>query len=53
LNWRGDVALELGDEITTPVYKRGTTTVNDDFYVFKTKINYDGTLNSVLEGRKI
>ena len=53
LNWRGDMALELGDEITVPVYQRGTTTVNDDFYVFKTKLDYDGTLKAATEGRKI
>ena len=53
LNWRGDMSLELGDEITVPVYQRGTTTVNDDFYVFKTKLDYDGTLKAATEGRKI
>lgn len=53
LNWRGDMALELGDEITVPVYQRGTTTVNDDFYVYKNKLDFDGTLKAATDGRKI
>lgn len=53
MNWRGDPALELGDEIRVPVYQRGATTVNNEFYIFKNKLDFDGTLKETTEGRKI
>jgi hypothetical protein len=53
VNWRGDPALELGDEITVPTYQRGATTLTADFYIFKNKIDFDGTLKSTTEGRKL
>lgn len=51
INWRGDPALELGDEISVPIYQRNLTTIQGEFYIFKIKTDFDGTLRQTTEGR--
>jgi hypothetical protein len=53
VDWRGNPALELGDEIEPTVYEKNDTIVTDLFYIYKQKFNFDGTLQSQIEGRKI
>jgi hypothetical protein len=54
VTWRGDPALELGDEITVPVYHRPpAAAIMGDFYVFKNKLDFDGTVKMQTEGRKL
>jgi uncharacterized membrane protein len=53
LDWRGNPALELGDVIQTPEYRGHALTVWGFFKVFKNTLNYDGTLRSFIEARKI
>lgn len=54
LTWRGDPSLELGDEISVPVYHRPPAeAIMGDFYVFKNKIDFDGTVKMQTEGRKL
>jgi hypothetical protein len=53
INWRGDPSLELGDEIEPTVYEKDSTLVTDLFYIYKQKFDFDGTLQSSIEGRKI
>lgn len=54
LTWRGDPSLELGDEISVPVYHRPpAAAIMGDFYVFKNKLDFDGTVKMQTEGRKI
>jgi hypothetical protein len=53
LNWRGNPALELGDEIEPTVYEKNSTLVTELFYIYKQKLDFDGTLQSAIEGRKI
>lgn len=52
LNWRGDPALELGDKIEAPIYQRNAIDVRGTFYIFKQKLDFDGALKSVTDGRK-
>lgn len=50
--WRGDPALELGDEITVPIYHRPpAAAILGDFYIFKQKLDFDGTVKMQTEGR--
>ena len=51
--WRGNPALELGDTIELPEYKRGATEVLGDFKIIKNKISYNGTLIETTDGRKV
>jgi hypothetical protein len=53
INWRGNPALELGDEIEATVYEKNSTLVTDLFYIYKQKIDFDGTMQSSVDGRKI
>jgi len=53
LVWIGDPALELGDEIKVPTYERNTTRESANFYIFKNKVDFDGTLRQTTEGRLI
>jgi hypothetical protein len=49
LDWRGDPALELADVMVTPEYEESTA----NFYIYKNKIDFDGTVRAMTEGRKI
>lgn len=51
--WRGNPALELGDTIEVPEYKRGATEVLGNFKIIKNQISYDGTLRETTNGRKV
>jgi hypothetical protein len=51
--WRGNPALELGDTIEVPEYKRGVTEVLGNFKITKNLISYDGTLKQTTDGRKV
>ena len=56
--WRGNPALELGDLIEVPEYQWPhkaplTYDVQADFYIYKNKLEYDGTLKATTDGRKI
>lgn len=53
LDWRGNPALELTDEVTPVIYKDDLITTTDDFIVYKQKIDFDGTVKASLEGRKV
>lgn len=53
LVWRGNPALELGDTLTVPEYKRGATEVNGTFKIIKNQIEYDGTLIETTNARKV
>lgn len=51
--WRGNPALELGDVIEVPEYKRGATNVTGNFKIVKNQIEYDGTLREKTDARKV
>ena len=53
LVWRGNPALELGDTIEVPEYKRGATEVLGEFKIIKNQISYDGTLRETTDARKV
>lgn len=53
IQWRGNPALELLDEIQAPEYQKGTINTQGLFYIYKQKLDYDGTLKGVIDGRKI
>jgi len=53
VQWRGDPALELIDEIQVPEYQKGSIDTQGIFSVFKHVLNFDGTLRSVVDGRKV
>lgn len=53
LNWRGDPALVLGDVFEAPEYQKNDIDVRGLFYIYKQKIDFDGTLKAVTDGRKI
>lgn len=53
LVWRGNPALELGDVIQVPEYKRGGTEVIGEFKIFKNMIEYNGTLRETTNARKV
>jgi hypothetical protein len=53
IDWRGNPALELGDIIEAPEYQRNLVNTLGLFYIYKQKTDFDGTLKSVTEGRKI
>lgn len=53
LTWRGNPALELGDEINVTEYKRDTTIVTGTFRITSNRISYDGTLKETTSARKI
>jgi len=58
INWRGDPALELGDVVEVPQYQyphQSPYSIDSrgDFYIFKNKLDFDGTLKAVTDGRKI
>jgi hypothetical protein len=53
VDWRGNPALSLDDEIEVPEYQKNDLSILGIFRVFRNKLSYDGTLRSVTEGRKI
>ena len=53
VSWRGNPALELLDEIQVPEYQKGAINTQGLFYIYKQKLDYDGTLKGIIDGRKI
>jgi len=53
LNWRGNPALVLNDEIEAVIYKDDLITVTDIFRIYKQNFSFDGTLKGSTEGRKV
>jgi hypothetical protein len=58
LDWRGDPAVELGDIVRVPEYQtphQAPYSIDNraDFYIVKNKIDFDGTVRSTTDGRKI
>ena len=53
IQWRGDLRLELGDQINAPEYQRGTINNTGEFKVVKNVIDYDGSLRFSTDGRKV
>ena len=53
LNWRGNPALVLNDEIESVIYKDDFITTTDIFRIYKQKFDFDGTLKGSTEGRKV
>lgn len=53
VTWRGNPNVELGDEITVPVYDTPGTYIVDRFKVFRNKLEYDGTLKQITDARKV
>lgn len=55
INWRGNPALELADVITVPDYQNLEQNIDERgiFYSTRQNIEYDGTLNANLEGRRM
>ncbi len=53
VQWRGNPALELADDILVTTYERGATKVQESFRVYKNQITFDGSLSQTTDGRKI
>lgn len=53
VNWRGNPALELADDILVTTYERGATKVQESFRAYKNQIAFDGSLNQTTDGRKL
>lgn len=53
VDWRGNQALELLDEIQVPEYQKDGINTQGTFYIFKQQTEYDGTLKQKTDGRKI
>jgi len=53
LNWRGNPALVLNDEIEAVIYKDDLITVTDIFRIYKQKFDFNGTLKGSTEARKV
>jgi hypothetical protein len=53
LSWRGNMAMQLQDEIDVPEYNKNGVYREGTFNVFKMKTEYDGGLRQATEGRKI
>ena len=52
LNWRGNPAVELGDIFRTAEYQRGSVSTINNFVVYKSTLDFDGTLQGTLYGRR-
>lgn len=52
LDWRGNPALELTDEIEVPEYQKNGIDQRGTFYITKNIFNFDGTLRQQTNGRK-
>jgi len=53
INWIGDPSIELRDEIKTTEYHRHGLNKIDIYKYYKIQLEFDGTLRSVMDGRKI
>jgi len=53
VTWRGDPALELIDEIQVPEYQKGSINTQGIFFNYRQSLEFDGTLKSVIDGRKV
>jgi hypothetical protein len=53
IDWRGNPALELGDTLRIPEYKKHGLDIQGYFRMFRNRLNFDGTLRAQTEGRKI
>lgn len=53
LVWRGNPALELGDNIMVPEYKRDAIEIMGTFKIIKNQIEYDGALKERTDARKV
>ena len=51
IDYRGNPAIELADIIRVVVYKRGSTTILKDFIIYKSTLEFDGTLKGKLYAR--
>jgi len=52
LDWRGNLDLNLRDEITVPEYDKNDIYTEADFIIFKQTSDYDGTFKQATNGRK-
>lgn len=52
-SWIGDPAIELRDNITHTLYKKGGVNIAGNFKVYKITTIYDGTLRQNIEGRRL
>lgn len=53
LNWRGNQALELNDEIQVPEYLKDGINTQGIFKIYKQQLEYDGTVTQKTDGRKV
>jgi len=53
LNWRGNPNIGLETVVRAPEYVRGAVSNKSDFEVYKQKLQFDGTLRSMLSGRRV
>jgi hypothetical protein len=53
VEWRGNQALELLDEIQVPEYNKDGINTQGTFFIYKQQLQYDGTLRQKTDGRKI
>ena len=53
LQWRGNPALELRDEIQVPEYQKGDINTQGVFSIYKQILEFDGTIKSTIDARKI
>ena len=53
LQWRGNPALELRDEIQVPEYQKYSINTQGIFTIYKQVIEFDGTLKSTVDARKV
>jgi hypothetical protein len=58
ISWRGNPALELGDLIEVPQYQYPhqspySIDAKANFYIFKNKLDFDGALKCITDGRKV
>jgi hypothetical protein len=53
LNWRGNQAIELLDEIQVPEYLKNGINTQGTFFIYKQQLEYDGTVTQKTDGRKI
>jgi hypothetical protein len=53
IQWRGNMALEIGDLIEVPEYQKNGIDIRGTFYIYKNSLDYDGTLKATTSGRKV
>lgn len=52
IQWRGNPSLEVGDVIQVPIYKKNGVDNQVTFYVYKSKLEFDGSLSGSVSGIK-